>query len=207
MHFSYIVTALRLDPQAARADARPRQTRRTRARLSSLRPRLAHFARRRSSSPSSRISATSSTFYCAARAFAARRRPRAHSRRTLHHHADREYARRRCRSASAASACAKGLFQVFLGELCGVSEAVAVLISSTGYLLTLVWGLIGGVIYMFYRPSEHARLREIKAEVARLRAHASRRRNWRSKPPRRAAPKRADPRNGCSGRSSPRTSR
>ncbi|MGB8168997.1 MAG: lysylphosphatidylglycerol synthase transmembrane domain-containing protein [Chthoniobacteraceae bacterium] len=59
----------------------------------------------------------------------------------------------------------EGLFQVFLGQLCGVSEAVAVMISSVGYLLTLGWGLIGGLIYLFYRPSEHARLGEIKAEV------------------------------------------
>ncbi len=39
------------------------------------------------------------------------------------------------------------------------------MISSVGYLLTLGWGLIGGLIYLCYRPSEHARLREIKAEV------------------------------------------
>ncbi len=59
----------------------------------------------------------------------------------------------------------EGLFELFLGQLCQVSAAVAVMISSVGYLLTLAWGLIGGIIYMFYRPSEHARLREIKAEV------------------------------------------
>ncbi len=59
----------------------------------------------------------------------------------------------------------EGLFEVFLGQLCHVSPAVAVMTSSVGYLLTLGWGLIGGVIYMFYRPSEHARLREIQAQV------------------------------------------
>lgn len=59
----------------------------------------------------------------------------------------------------------EGLFQVFLGHLCGVSEGIAVIISSTGYLLTLGWGLIGGVIYMCYRPSEHARLRDMQREV------------------------------------------
>jgi hypothetical protein len=48
-----------------------------------------------------------------------------------------------------------------------VTEAVAVVISSTGYLLTLVWGVVGGVVYLLYRPSEHARLREIRAEVAK----------------------------------------
>jgi len=60
----------------------------------------------------------------------------------------------------------EGLFEVFLGQLCGVSNALAVLISSTGYLLTLVWGILGGAIYLLYRPSEHARLREIRAAVA-----------------------------------------
>ena len=59
----------------------------------------------------------------------------------------------------------EGLFQVFLGELCQVAGGVAVVISSTGYLLTFCWGLVGAVIYMFYRPSEHARLREMRRAV------------------------------------------
>jgi hypothetical protein len=59
----------------------------------------------------------------------------------------------------------EGLFQVFLGQLCGVNAAVAVIISSVGYLLTLAWGLVGGVVYLCYRPSEHARLRQIQADV------------------------------------------
>jgi len=60
------------------------------------------------------------------------------------------------------------LFQVFLGNLCGVSEAVAAIMSTTGYGLNLVWGLLGGLLYLFYRPSEHARLREMRAEVSTL---------------------------------------
>ena len=60
----------------------------------------------------------------------------------------------------------EGLFQIFLGNLCGVPEAVAVVISSTGYVLTLFWGLVGAAIYLAYRPSEHARLREMRREVA-----------------------------------------
>lgn len=60
------------------------------------------------------------------------------------------------------------LFQVFLGDLCGVSDAVAALMSTTGYALSLVWGLLGGVLYLFYRPSEHARMRAMRAEVATL---------------------------------------
>lgn len=62
----------------------------------------------------------------------------------------------------------ENLFQIFLGDLCGVSQAVAALMATTGYSLVLAWGLLGGVLYLFYRPSEHARLREVQAEVATL---------------------------------------
>jgi uncharacterized protein (TIRG00374 family) len=60
------------------------------------------------------------------------------------------------------------LFGIFFGDLCGVSDAVAVVMSITGYTLSLAWGLIGGVIYLFYRPSEHARMREMRTEVETL---------------------------------------
>lgn len=60
------------------------------------------------------------------------------------------------------------LFQFFLNKLCGVGVEVATVISLTGYSIMLVWGLIGGALYLFYRPSEHARLREIRSEVASL---------------------------------------
>ena len=62
----------------------------------------------------------------------------------------------------------ENLFQIFLGDLCGVSPAVAALMATTGYALVLGWGLLGGVLYFFYRPSEHTRLREMRAEVASL---------------------------------------
>ena len=60
----------------------------------------------------------------------------------------------------------EGLFEVFLGNLAGVTQAVAVLTSSIGYALTLIWGLFGGLLYIFYRPSEHVKLREMTDEVA-----------------------------------------
>lgn len=62
----------------------------------------------------------------------------------------------------------EGLFQIFLGDLCGVGTAVAALMSTTGFALSLVWGLFGGLLYLFYRPSGHARLAEMRAEVATL---------------------------------------
>ncbi len=60
------------------------------------------------------------------------------------------------------------LFEVFLSNLCNVDRAIAVGISLTGYLFSLFWGLIGGVLYLFYRPSTHTQLRVINAEVAAL---------------------------------------
>jgi len=58
------------------------------------------------------------------------------------------------------------LFETFLRDLCGVSGGLAVAISSTGYLLTLAWGLLGGALYLLYRPSIHPKLREMRAEIA-----------------------------------------
>ena len=60
----------------------------------------------------------------------------------------------------------EGLFQAFLGNLSGVSPAIAVVMSSTGYVLMLFWGLVGAAIYLGYRPSEHARMREMREKVA-----------------------------------------
>lgn len=60
----------------------------------------------------------------------------------------------------------EGLFEIFFGNLCGVTHAIAVVISSTGYVLTLFWGLVGAAIYIGYRPSEHARMREMREAVA-----------------------------------------
>ncbi len=67
----------------------------------------------------------------------------------------------------------EGLFQVFFSELAGVEKGVAFLISSTGFLLSAVWGAVGGVLYLFYRPTEHARLVTISEEVAELEHHVA----------------------------------
>lgn len=60
------------------------------------------------------------------------------------------------------------LFEELLGNLCNVPEAVAVLISSSGFLIIAFWGLVGGVTYILYRPSEHAKMAEMTAEVSHL---------------------------------------
>jgi len=62
----------------------------------------------------------------------------------------------------------EGLFIKLLGGLCQIPEATAVTVSLTGYAVLIFWSLVGGVIYLFYRPSEHARLGEMNREVTEL---------------------------------------
>lgn len=59
------------------------------------------------------------------------------------------------------------LFAVMLHSLYGTSEDLAVLISITGFGLMVLWGLIGGLVYMAYRPAGAASVpfNEIEGEV------------------------------------------
>lgn len=61
------------------------------------------------------------------------------------------------------------IFQVMLHGLCGVPEAVAVLIGSMSFLVMLACSAPGGMVYFFYRPSGragHVKLSEMRKEVA-----------------------------------------
>jgi uncharacterized membrane protein YbhN (UPF0104 family) len=60
------------------------------------------------------------------------------------------------------------LFVVLLGPLCGVSKSDAVTLSLTGFMLTAAWGAIGGLIYLLYRPSQHAKFAEVEREVLKF---------------------------------------
>ena len=63
------------------------------------------------------------------------------------------------------------IFQIMLNGLCGVPEAVAVLIGSMSFLVMLVCCTPGGIVYFFYKPSGqtgHVKLREMREEVATL---------------------------------------
>jgi uncharacterized protein (TIRG00374 family) len=63
------------------------------------------------------------------------------------------------------------VLQTMLHGLCGVPEAVAVLIGSMSFLVMLFCCLPGGVVYFFYKPSgetHHVNLREMEREVATL---------------------------------------
>ena len=63
------------------------------------------------------------------------------------------------------------IFQIMLHGLCGVPEAVAVLIGSMSFLVTLACSAPGGIVYFLYKPSGqkgHVKLREMRQEVATL---------------------------------------
>ena len=63
------------------------------------------------------------------------------------------------------------IFQIMLHGLCGVPEAVAVLIGSMSFLVILASCAPGGIVYFFYKPSGqigHVKLREMREEVATL---------------------------------------
>lgn len=63
------------------------------------------------------------------------------------------------------------IFQIMLHGLCGVPEAVAVLIGSMSFLVMLACSAPGGIVYFFYKPSGqkgHVKLREMRKEVATL---------------------------------------
>ena len=57
------------------------------------------------------------------------------------------------------------LFTDFLGNLCSVPSSKAIAISLMGFSVLIFWAIVGGVIYLLYRPSEHARLSEIETTV------------------------------------------
>jgi uncharacterized protein (TIRG00374 family) len=59
----------------------------------------------------------------------------------------------------------EAVFVSLLVPLCGVSPALAKTLSLTGWMLSACWGMIGGAIFLLYRPSEHAKMLEAEQEV------------------------------------------
>lgn len=60
------------------------------------------------------------------------------------------------------------LFQTLLGKLCGVPESQAFVISLLGFVVGIFWAGIGGVIYLFYRSSNHERMSDVRNEVQEI---------------------------------------
>jgi glycosyltransferase 2 family protein len=57
------------------------------------------------------------------------------------------------------------LFQNVLSELFGTPESLAVMISITGFLIVVFWGLVGGCVYLAYRPSGGLHLHDLEEQV------------------------------------------
>lgn len=59
----------------------------------------------------------------------------------------------------------EGLFTDIFYKLFGTPEAMAVMISITGFMMTVFWALVGGAIYLVYRPTGGIHLKEVEEEV------------------------------------------
>ena len=66
----------------------------------------------------------------------------------------------------------ESLFEILLSDLCNVPREVGVLISLLGFSYFVLFGMIGGICYLFYSPRGRARWREMQGEVERV--HSSR---------------------------------
>lgn len=49
----------------------------------------------------------------------------------------------------------EGLFIKILGALYGTPESIATLVSLSGFMMTVFWSLVGGLVYILYRSSQH----------------------------------------------------
>jgi uncharacterized membrane protein YbhN (UPF0104 family) len=48
----------------------------------------------------------------------------------------------------------EGLFALMLNSIYGTPKELATLISLTGFSLAVLWGLLGGIVYLTYRPGD-----------------------------------------------------
>jgi hypothetical protein len=62
----------------------------------------------------------------------------------------------------------ESLFEILLSDLCKVPGEVGVLISLLGFSYFVLFGMIGGICYLFYSPRGRARWREMQGEVERV---------------------------------------
>jgi len=62
----------------------------------------------------------------------------------------------------------EALFEQLFGSLFGTPEAIAVMISVVGFLMLVFWALVGGVVYLFYRPSGGIHLDEMEKAVSKV---------------------------------------
>ena len=61
----------------------------------------------------------------------------------------------------------ESLLGILLNDLCDVPNEIGVLISLLGFAYFVLFGIAGGITYLFYAPKKHSRWREMQDEVRR----------------------------------------
>jgi hypothetical protein len=61
----------------------------------------------------------------------------------------------------------ESLIEILLRDLCGVPTQLGVLVSLLGFAFFVLFGLIGGVAYLFYSPKTRPGWREMETAVER----------------------------------------
>ncbi len=64
----------------------------------------------------------------------------------------------------------EGLFALMLNSLYGTPKELATLISLTGFALMVAWGLIGGIVYLLYKPGDGgtASIGEMESQIGEV---------------------------------------
>src|ERR1700738_2075101 len=66
----------------------------------------------------------------------------------------------------------ESLLGILLNDLCNVPTEIGVLISLLGFAYFVLFGVAGGVTYLFYAPKKHSRWREMQDEVRRAHGYS-----------------------------------
>src|ERR1700719_2381545 len=66
----------------------------------------------------------------------------------------------------------ESLLGILLNDLCNVPNEIGVLISLIGFAYFVLFGIAGGITYLFYAPKKHSRWREMQDEVRRAHGYS-----------------------------------
>jgi hypothetical protein len=66
----------------------------------------------------------------------------------------------------------ESLLEILLKDLCNVPNQVGVLISLLGFAYFVLFGIAGGITYLFYAPKQHSRWRVMEDEVRRAHGYS-----------------------------------
>jgi uncharacterized protein (TIRG00374 family) len=66
----------------------------------------------------------------------------------------------------------ESLLEILLNDLCDVPYQIGVLISLLGFAYFVLFGIAGGITYLFYAPKQHSRWREMQDEVRRAHGYS-----------------------------------